>query len=281
MVTFDGRGVTVTSNRAESGAGSTSTTASSRSNSSPESPARSESRISATCRQSCRALWFDFDPILLAEEDARVRAVVGVDLGAERAQTLARWLANGHRWLSRGVGENREGISVVEEPGPVGPVDSGDRARPGTQARQGNQTQVRAHRRPPSEGWDVGRSIRHDQSWNRFADRSNVQPDRPHQGQGVALVDHSGPHLVVEGQLAIVVEVVGEVDVFGPRGEAAGDLGQGQVVGGEEADGPPVDQATDDRLGPLEPVVRVRPVEDLVDQEQQRGRSARPSRRVA
>ena len=116
----------------------------------------------------------------------------------------------------------------------------------------------------------------------RFAPSdSDVQPHGPHQGQGVALADDPGPHPVVEGEPAGVVEVVGEVDVLGPRGQPAGDLGQGQVVGREQADGPPVDQAPDDRLGPLEPVVRVGPVEDLVDQEQERRRPARPSRRAA
>ncbi len=57
--------------------------------------------------------------------------------------------------------------------------------------------------------------------------------------------------------------------------EVVGDLGQGQVVRGDQADRAAVDQAADDRLGADAAIVRVGAVEQLVEQEQERQRPAR------
>ena len=50
------------------------------------------------------------------------------------------------------------------------------------------------------------------------------EPDRPHQGQGIAVPDDPGLHPVVEVHLA-VDELVLEVDIDGARGQRVGDPG--------------------------------------------------------
>ena len=89
-------------------------------------------------------------------------------------------------------------------------------------------------------------------------------PIAAHQGQGIAVLDDTGAHPVVEMHLA-VHELVLEVDVDGPRRQDVGDPGQREVVGGNQADRAAIDQAADDRLRPDRAIVRVRPVEQLVE----------------
>ena len=97
---------------------------------------------------------------------------------------------------------------------------------------------------------------------------SHVQTDRAHEGQGIAVLDYAGPHPVVEEHLSIH-KLVFEMDVPNQRCQAVGDLGQGQVVGREQPDRTAVDQALDDRLGADASVVRVRSMEQLVEEEQE------------
>ena len=103
---------------------------------------------------------------------------------------------------------------------------------------------------------------------------SHLQPDRAHERQGIAVLDDARAHPVVEEHLA-VDQAVGEMDVGDPRIRAAGELGQGEVVGRDHADGAPVDQALHDRLGADAAVVRIGAVEQLVEQEEERQRPAR------
>ena len=86
--------------------------------------------------------------------------------------------------------------------------------------------------------------------------------------------DDPGLHPVVEMHLA-VNELVLEVDVDGPRGQRVGDPGQRQVVGRHQADRAAVDQAADDRLGSHGPVMGIGPVEELVEEEEERYRTRR------
>jgi len=78
-----------------------------------------------------------------------------------------------------------------------------------------------------------------------------------------------GLHQVVEPHLG-AVEPVLEVHVGGARGERVGHGSDGQIVRGDEADGAAIQQAAQHAGCACEPIVRVGPVEELVEQEQQR-----------
>src|SRR5205823_1772098 len=79
---------------------------------------------------------------------------------------------------------------------------------------------------------------------------------------------------VMEVQFA-AVEVVGEVDVLGARGEPVGDLRQGQVVRRHHPQRRPQQQGAENGLRADAAVVRVGAVQDLVQQEQHRQRPPR------
>ena len=66
---------------------------------------------------------------------------------------------------------------------------------------------------------------------------SDFEPHRAHQLDGVALGDDARLQLVVEAHLA-VFDVVLEVDVVDAGRELVGDLRQGEVVGGDDAEAP-------------------------------------------
>ncbi len=55
------------------------------------------------------------------------------------------------------------------------------------------------------------------------------------------MLDNPRTHLVIEPHLA-VHEVILEVDIDGLRSDALGDLGQGQVMGGDQSDRPALEQ---------------------------------------
>jgi len=109
---------------------------------------------------------------------------------------------------------------------------------------------------------------------------SDVEPDGPHQGQGVAVLNDAGAHPVVEPHGA-VHKLVLEMHVRRARREALGDLGECEVVGRDQPDGPAVDQALHHRPGANDAVVRVGAVEDLVEQEQERPRPFREANELS
>ena len=85
--------------------------------------------------------------------------------------------------------------------------------------------------------------------------------------RALLLRDDAGAHEVVEPDLA-VFDLVFEVDVGGAIAEYVGDLGQRQVVGGDQADRAALDQAAHDGFGADAAVVGIGAVQELVDQEQ-------------
>ncbi len=113
-------------------------------------------------------------------------------------------------------------------------------------------------------------------STDSFGKRTQAQTSNPIariSARALLCCDDTGPHAIIEQHLA-VLEPVFEVDVHDLGRELVGDLGQGQVVGGHEADRAQVDQAADDPFGADASIVRVGAVEELVKQEEQRQRSA-------
>ena len=78
-----------------------------------------------------------------------------------------------------------------------------------------------------------------------------------------------GTHSVIKMHRA-VDELIFEVNVLGPRCEPLGDLGEGKVVGCYEANRAAIDEPSNDRSRSENPVVRVRPVEDFIEQKKQR-----------
>ena len=116
------------------------------------------------------------------------------------------------------------------------------------------------------------RSIRHSlPALGQFA--SYLEPDRPHQRQCVGVLDDAGTHEVVEAHFA-VLEMVGEMDVHGDRTKGGDDLGEGEVMRGDQADRAAVEQASKNRLGSGAAVVRVGAVEELVEEKKERQRTA-------
>ena len=88
------------------------------------------------------------------------------------------------------------------------------------------------------------------------------------------MLDDARAHPVVEVHDP-VLELVLEVDVLGVRGEPIDDGGQGEVMGGDQADGPAVEETADHRLGPDAAVVRVRAVEQFIEEEEERNGTPR------
>ena len=98
---------------------------------------------------------------------------------------------------------------------------------------------------------------------------SHIQPHSAHQRQRVAALDDSRPHLVVEYHRA-GFDAIFEMHVRGGGAERRRQLGQREVVGGDQTDGAAADQRPYNRFGSNPPVVRVGAVEDLVEQKQDR-----------
>ncbi|MCH7823331.1 MAG: hypothetical protein IH849_00890 [Acidobacteria bacterium] len=57
----------------------------------------------------------------------------------------------------------------------------------------------------------------------------HIEPNRPHQLEGVALFDHAGAHVVVKAHLA-VFEIILEVNVGALVAARIGNVGERQVV---------------------------------------------------
>ena len=88
------------------------------------------------------------------------------------------------------------------------------------------------------------------------------------------MLDDAGPHPVVEHHAA-VLEAILEVHVHRGRPEPRRQFRQRQIVRGHEPDGAGLDEGAHDRFRADAPVVRIGAVQDFVEQEQQRRRSAR------
>src|SRR6202041_1293085 len=76
---------------------------------------------------------------------------------------------------------------------------------------------------------------------------SDIQPDRPHEFDAVALGDDAGTQLEIELELAID-EFVLEVNVHEGARVEAGDFRQCQIVGADQHDGAAPDQRPNDAL---------------------------------
>lgn len=93
---------------------------------------------------------------------------------------------------------------------------------------------------------------------------SHGDADRAHEGNRIAVPHRSGAHLVVEIELA-VAELVDKVGVDRMGCHLSGDIGKRQIVGSHEADGRLGDQMTNKGLRANLTVVRISPVQDLVE----------------
>src|SRR5258708_22325191 len=93
----------------------------------------------------------------------------------------------------------------------------------------------------------------------------HLEADRAHQRKRVAVLDHAWPHSIVERHPAILEPIL-EVHVDSWDSQTWRQLGEGQVVRRHQADGAAARQRAYDRLGPDPPIVRICPVENLVEQ---------------
>ena len=107
----------------------------------------------------------------------------------------------------------------------------------------------------------------------RDARGSDVEADRAHQFEGVALLHHAGAQTVVELHLPFL-EVVLEVDVRHPALARVHHAGEREVVGRHDPEGTVLDEAADHRFRADAAVVGVRSMEDLVEQKERRRLSA-------
>src|SRR5262249_182673 len=78
---------------------------------------------------------------------------------------------------------------------------------------------------------------------------SHFQPDGTHEGERVAVPNHSGTHPVIEVHGSIG-ELIFKMNAFGAPAQAFPEGGQGQVVGGDQSDRTPRKQSADNRFGP-------------------------------
>ena len=117
-----------------------------------------------------------------------------------------------------------------------------------------------------SEGSVAAAEIQHGSLEGKMGQMSTLH--RAHQGDRVAPLHHTGSQAVVEDD-AFPVQLILEVDVGRMRLELLGDPRERQVVCRHQPHAPLLDQAADQRLGTDPPVVRVRTVEDLVEQKKE------------
>jgi len=94
------------------------------------------------------------------------------------------------------------------------------------------------------------------------------------QRQRVAALDDSFSHPVIKDHLPVDDPIL-EMHVGRPPTECRGQFGQRQVVRRDQANRAGLDERANDGFSADAPIVRVGPVQDLVEQKQQRHRSAR------
>src|SRR5450631_981510 len=105
----------------------------------------------------------------------------------------------------------------------------------------------------------------------RTAAPSNIESDRPHELDAVALGNDAGMQLEVKTQLA-VAKLVLKVNVLQGACLESGNVGERQVMSADEADRSPFDQCTNDAVRSDEPVGGVRSLQELIQEKQQRQR---------
>ena len=66
---------------------------------------------------------------------------------------------------------------------------------------------------------------------------------------------------------APILEVVFEMEIGGARRERFSESGESEIVGCDEADGATVDETADDSLGADSSIVRIRPMQNFIQQE--------------
>jgi len=98
----------------------------------------------------------------------------------------------------------------------------------------------------------------------------NLDPDEPHQFDAVAFGDNAIVQLEIEGHSA-VPNVVLEMDVVEAVVLLSADVGEREVVRADEANCAAREQGTHDAFCTGEAVFRVCPLEELVEQEEDRG----------
>ena len=103
----------------------------------------------------------------------------------------------------------------------------------------------------------------------RFAG-SDFQADQAHEFDSVAVGDYAVAEFVVEGHLA-VGDLVLQVDVVEGVGGGAGQVGEGEVVRADEADGSGFEEGADYAFGADEAVFGVGALQELVEEEEEWG----------
>lgn len=105
------------------------------------------------------------------------------------------------------------------------------------------------------------------EEWRRWGWGLDVEADEAHEGDAVAL--HGCAFAEGEVEVHLVVEdLVLEVHVFEGVGREAVDVGEGEVVGGDDADGAEVDEGAEDALRADEAVFGVGALEEFVEEEE-------------
>src|SRR5690606_38404597 len=104
-------------------------------------------------------------------------------------------------------------------------------------------------------------------------ERLYVEPDRPHEREAVALRHRPVAQLVVEGH-APVDELFLEVQVAEAPAALRLEIGQTEVVSRNQADLASIQERAQQALGADAAIVRVRALQQLVEQEKQRRAAA-------
>src|SRR5579859_2587349 len=111
--------------------------------------------------------------------------------------------------------------------------------------------------------------MRSGQEWG-FRRRLNLESDEPHELDPVAFRDDTIVKLEVECHSAIL-NLVLKMDVSETAVLFLADVGQGQVVGADEADGAACQESAYDPFGADEAVLRVCALEELVQEKEDGG----------
>src|SRR6185437_427282 len=96
---------------------------------------------------------------------------------------------------------------------------------------------------------------------------SNAQSDGAHELEAVTLSDHAVAEFEVELHPALE-DVILEMNVAHRTRSDSLELRQGEIVRARKPDRSALDERPQDRLGADEPVLRVRPLQHLIEQEQ-------------
>src|SRR5207253_8921918 len=104
--------------------------------------------------------------------------------------------------------------------------------------------------------------------------------DGAHELECIALLNDAYAQAVIENHLS-VFQMILEVSVRGARRKSVRNLGQSKIVRRDQADGSTRDQSTQNRFSADRAIVGVRPMEDFVQQKDNRHRTFRQYHDVA